>query len=490
MINQRLNELIVYAQNHLYLGLDDEYYSVNQMLYLLQLNSFTKEVIKHEVDFFETMEFVLNYALEHHILESNSVIDRDAFEAKIVDCLLPRPSELTKMFQIKYKTGPLTATNFFHDLSMASNYIKTKRIENNIKYIYDGQFAPLEITINTSKPEKDPKDILKQSLVTDNYPTCPLCMENVGVYQATSLAPRSNHRVVSITLNHEKDAWGIQYSPYAYFNEHMIVLRKEHSPMYVNQTTFAELVDFINKFPHYLIGSNAGLPIVGGSILGHHHFQGGRYDFPIEKARVLRRYKKRKIEIEVLDWPMSVIRISSDNENALLDMVSEIYNAWYKYDNPEINIFAHTDQDHNTVTPIVKLDGAKYRFYIVLRNNYSTKEEPYGLYHPRKELFHIKKENIGLIEVMGLAILPGRLIRELDLIEECLMKGLNPLNYPELEKHLHWIDDLKAKDFDKEDLKSWLKMEVGRIFEEVLKDCNVFKYGTTEDLYKFIEKVL
>jgi len=490
MINKRINELIEYAKKHLRLGMDDECYAVNQVLYLLKLNIFSKEDIDYEVDFFETIEYILNYAFEHKILESNSIINRDAFEGKIVDCLLPRPSELTKMFQKEYKTGPLTATTFFHNFSEASNYIKTKRIEKNIKYIYDGQYGPLEITINLSKPEKDPKDIKKQSMVKGNYPTCPLCMENVGVYQATSLAPRSNHRVISITLNHEKDAWGIQYSPYAYFNEHIIVLRKDHSPMYVNQKTFAELVDFINKFPHYLIGSNAGLPIVGGSILGHHHFQGGRYEFPIEKARVLRKYKKRKLVIEVLDWPMSVIRVSSENENALLDMVGDIFNAWYKYDNPEINIHAHTKEDHNTVSPIVKLDGAKYQFYIVLRNNYSTEKEPYGLFHPREELFHIKKENIGLIEVMGLAILPGRLVEELDLIEECLVKNLNQNEYPELKKHNHWIEQLKQKDINKEDIKAVLKQEVGLIFEEVLKDCNVFKYGTKEDLYRFIEKVL
>ncbi len=490
MINKKINELIAYAQKNLYLGLDDEYYAVNRILYLLKLNKFEKEAVIEEVDFFEVLDFILNFANENNILESNSVITRDAFEAKIVDCLLPRPSELTRMFKQKYKTGPLTATTFFHNLSIASNYIKTKRIEKNIKYTYEGKYAPLEITINLSKPEKDPKDIKKQSLIKDKYPTCPLCMENEGVYQATNLAARSNHRIISLTLNHEKDAWGIQYSPYAYFNEHMIVLRKDHSPMYVNEKSFAELVDFINKFPHYLIGSNAGLPIVGGSILGHHHFQGGRYEFPIEKATVLQKYKRRKVEIEVLDWPMAVIRVSSNNENALLDTVNDIYKAWYKYENKELNIFSKTEEDHNTVTPIIKLDGAKYRFYVVLRNNYSTEEEPYGLYHPRKELFHIKKENIGLIEVMGLAILPGRLVNELDLIEDCLINNKDITKYPELEKHIPWVNSLKEKSVKNEELNEVLKQEVGHIFEQVLEDCNVFKYGTKEDLYRFIEKVI
>jgi UDPglucose--hexose-1-phosphate uridylyltransferase len=490
MINKKINELIAYAKKNLYLGLDDEYYAANKIIYLLKLNTFTQEVVAEDLDFFEIIEYILNYACENHILESDTITSRDAFEGKLIDCLLPRPSELTRMFRQEYKKGPLTATTFFHNFSIANNYIKTKRIEKNIKYDYEGKYVPLEITINLSKPEKDPKDILAQSLIKDKYPTCPLCMENEGVYQATSLAPRSNHRVISISLNHEKDTWGMQYSPYAYFNEHMIVLRKDHSPMYVNEKSFVELVDFINKFPHYLIGSNAGLPIVGGSILGHHHFQGGRYDFPIEKARVLQRYKKRKVEIEVLDWPMSVIRVSSNNENALLDQVNEIYRAWYNYENKELGIFKHTDQDHNTVTPILKLNGAKYQFYIVLRNNYSTPDRPYGWYHPRKELFHIKKENIGLIEVMGLAILPGRLVNELELIEDCLVNNKNPRDFEELEKHLPWIEELKQKEIKPENMKDTLRQEVGHIFEQVLEDCNVFKNGQKEDLFRFVEKII
>lgn len=490
MINQRINELIEYAKKHLYLGLDDEYYSANRILYLLKLNKFSKETVKEELDFFEIVNTIIDYAIKNKIIENDSITARDAFEGKIVDCVLPRPSELTKIFRQKYKTGPLTATTFFHEFSKASNYIKTQRIAKNIKYTYDGKYAPLEITINLSKPEKDPKDIKQQSLIKDNYPICPLCMENQGVYQATSLAPRSNHRVISLTLNHEEDAWGIQYSPYAYFNEHTIVLRKDHSPMYVNETTFAELVDFVNKFPHYLVGSNAGLPIVGGSILGHHHFQGGRYDFPIEKARVLQKYKKRKVEIEVLDWPMAVIRVKSNNENALLDCVSDIYQAWYKYENKDLSIFSHTTEDHNTVTPILKLNGANYEFYIVLRNNYHTDEKPYGYYHPREELFHIKKENIGLIEVMGLAILPGRLVDELNLIEDCLVNNKDASTYTELEKHLKWIEKLEEMKINPEEMKETLRREVGHIFEQVLEDCNVFKYGSKADLYSFIEKII
>lgn len=490
MIHTRINQLIKYAKDHLHLEGDDEYYAVNQMLYLLKLDDFTWEEIEEPVDYFEVMDEVLDYASNEGLLPLDTVTERDAFEAKIVDCLLPRPTELDKMFYKEYKKGPLTATTFFHDLSIASNYIKTKRIAKNIRYTYEGKYAPLDITINLSKPEKDPKDIRHQSKLSSDYPACALCMENMGLYKGTNQAPRSNHRVISLSLNHEKDAWGFQYSPYAYFNEHAIILRKEHSPMYVNDSTFHELVDFVNKFPHYLIGSNAGLPIVGGSILGHHHFQGGRYDFPIEKARVLQKYKKRRVEYEVLDWPLAVIRVSSDNENALLDAVCNLYREWYYYENKELQIYRRTDEDHNTVTPILKLDGAKYRFYIILRNNYATKERPYGLFHPRSELFHIKKENIGLIEVMGMAILPGRLVKELDLIARCLTDGEDPTTYPELEKHLPWIEQLKAKNLAQEHLQEHLRQEVGAIFEQVLEDCNVFKYGQKEDLFRFLEKLI
>ena len=490
MINRKINELIGYAKKHLYLGMDDEYYAVNRLLYLLKLNQFKNEDVNEDIDFFDIVNPILEYAMKHQLIEPDSISSLDAFEAKLIDCVMPRPSEINRLFNKEYKTGPLTATTFFHNLSIASNYIKTKRIEKNIKYDYFGQYGRLELTINLSKPEKDPKDIQKQSLVKNRYPACVLCMENVGVYQSTSLAPRSNHRVVSITINHEKDKWGFQYSPYAYFNEHCIILRKEHSPMYVNEKTFAELVDFINKFPHYLIGSNAGLPIVGGSILGHHHFQGGRYNFPIEEAQVLQKYKRRKVQIEVLDWPMAVLKVSSENENALLDTVSDIYQAWNIYDNPDVNIYSKTTEAHNTITPILKLNGAKYEFYVVLRNNYSTDELPYGLFHPREELFHIKKENIGLIEVMGLAILPGRLVNELDLIKYCLLNNRNPKEYPELHKHLNWFNQLIELKIEEDKMDETLRQEVGRIFEQVLEDCNVFKYGTKEDLFRFVEKII
>ncbi|MFA7076270.1 MAG: hypothetical protein WC152_06330 [Candidatus Izemoplasmatales bacterium] len=488
MINTHINQLIKYALDNNLLFPDDTYYSVNRILKILNINTFTKLDNVDEISFTDMMNGIIDFAILTGVLKKDTVNSKDAFEAQIMDCLLPRPSELNNLFYQKYKIGPKTATDFFHNLSITTNYIKTERNKKNIRYQYFGKYSPMDITINMSKPEKDPLEIIQTTKDNAKYPPCALCIENVGLYQTDSLAPRSNHRVISLTLNHEKDKWGIQYSPYAYFDEHLIVLRKEHSPMYVNSKTFLELIDFINKFPHYLIGSNAGLPIVGGSILNHHHFQGGKYDFPIEKARVLEQFKKKKLTVEVLDWPMAAIRVIGNNENYLLDMVNQIFEYWQSYSNEEINIFAKTTELHNTVTPIVKLDGANYNFYLIFRNNFTNSDFPYGMYHPNPSRFHIKKENIGLIEAMGMAILPGRLSNELSLIKQVIINKESIDKYPELEKHSDWIETLRNN--TPENWESYLQEKVGKIFEEVLEDCNVFKYGTTEDFINFVNKAI
>ncbi|MGD9964207.1 MAG: DUF4922 domain-containing protein [Candidatus Izemoplasmatales bacterium] len=489
MINLRINQLIKYGLTNELLKEDDTYYAINKILRLLRLDNFERVKEMEDISFSKLISDILDYSYQKGLLENNSTNSFDAFEAQIIDALLPRPSELNRIFYQKYKTGPKTATNFFHAFSVATNYIKTDRIKRNLNYKYQGKYSPLDITINLSKPEKDPLDIKLNSNKSSAYPKCPLCIENVGVYQTGSFAPRTNHRVINLTLNHEKDKWGIQYSPYAYFNEHLIVLRKDHSPMYVNSRTFDELIDFINKFPHYLIGSNAGLPIVGGSILNHHHFQGGNYEFPIEKSQVLEKFKKRKVTIEVLDWPMAAIRVIGNNENHVLDMVNQIFDFWVDYNNQELNIFAKTDSEHNTITPIVKLDGSNYNFYIIFRNNFTNEEFPYGMYHPNPSRFHIKKENIGLIEAMGMAILPGRLLNELELIKKVLRKEIRIDDYEELKKHKPWLESLNI-DLKNIDLDMFLKQEVGRIFEEVLEDCNVFKYGEKTDFINFVNKAI
>jgi len=489
-MNEAISSLIRYALDHQFLEFDDIDYAVNRVLYLLKLEKYEKVAVSAPVDYFSVMEKLLDYAVKKRLI-ADDIDSRDSFEAKIVDCFLPRPSELNRRFYQLYKTGPMTATNFFYDFSKATNYIKTGRIAHNISYIYEGKYGPLQITINLSKPEKDPKQIaLKKDIDANGYPKCALCMENVGYYGSSGKAPRSNHRVINLTLNHELDKWGFQYSPYSYFNEHCIVLTKEHFPMKVDHDTFAELIDFINRFPHYTIGSNAGLPIVGGSILSHYHFQGGRHSFPIEKARIIQSYKKRKVEVQVLDWPLSAIRVVGNNENAIQDMVEQIFAAWKDYSNPELGILAHTDSDHNTITPIVKLDGAKYHFYIVLRNNRQTEARPYGLFHPREELFHIKKENIGLIEVMGLAILPGRLRQELDFAKKCVKEKLPFSSYPELEKHLVWLESLRQEAESAPDLEKFFETRVGQVFEAVIEDCGVFKQKDRAAFLKFVENAI
>lgn len=484
-----LSQLIAYAKSHHLLNPDDYEYAVNQLLFLFKLDSFVETPIDEPIDFYVLLNELIDYALNKGLIEDNIEALRDNFEAKMMDSFLPRPSELNRQFYDIYKQAPKKATDFFYDLSKATNYIKTQRIANNITYRYQGHYADLDITINLSKPEKDPKTIalLKHS-TSENYPACALCMENVGFYGTVEKAPRSNHRVISLSLNHEKNAWGFQYSPYAYYNEHCIILKKIHEPMRVDTTTFRELIDFINKFPHYLIGSNAGLPIVGGSILSHYHFQGGRYDFPIESARVLHTIKKRGVRLEILDWPLSVIRVCGKNEFDVLDWVDTLFNAWQHYTNQDLNILAKTDEFHNTITPIVKLVNNEYQFYIVLRNNIVTKERPYGLFHPRDAYFHIKKENIGLIEVMGLAVLPGRLKTELDLIKMVLLKTTDIESHESLEKHRPWIEQIQEKYIDFSDVDQLLRDEVGLVFEKVLEDCGVFKSQDLDEFVRFLEK--
>lgn len=490
-INYLIAQLISYAEKKALFNPVDREYVINQLLYLFNLDSFNEESIETEIDFFSLLDDLIDYALTNKLIEDDIESSRDNFEAKMMDAFLPRPSEMNRIFNDLYKKAPKYATDYFYQLSIATNYIKTNRVNKNITYKYQGKYADLDITINLSKPEKDPKTIaLLKHTKNENYPKCALCMENVGFYGTLDKAPRSNHRVVDITLNHEKNAWGFQYSPYSYYNEHAIILKKKHEPMRVDEITFTELIDFINKFPHYMIGSNAGLPIVGGSILSHYHFQGGRYDFPIEKARILTSFKKKRVLIEILDWPLSVIRVSGKNEYDVLDQVNVLFNAWKEYTNESLNIYSKTSENHNTITPIVKLVNGSYQFYIVLRNNLSTKERPYGLFHPREEYFHIKKENIGLIEVMGLAVLPGRLKNELDLIKKCLVDNEDPKQYQELEKHLPWIEYLKSKSINNEQIDEYLKAEVGAVFEKVLEDCGVFKQKDFVAFSDFVEKAI
>ncbi|MFA5037578.1 MAG: UDP-glucose--hexose-1-phosphate uridylyltransferase [Candidatus Izemoplasmatales bacterium] len=488
MINNYVNQLVQYAFDCHLLETVNYEYALNNVLYLLRLDHFEHEDIEDDIDFFRLMDKIMEYAVKHAIID-DSESSRDNLEGKLMDSFIGRPSEIDQKFWQLYDEDPYLATQWFYDLSQATNYIKTERIKKNILFKYVGKYAPLDITINLSKPEKDPQ-LIAQAKATDDYPQCALCMENIGFYGTDSKPPRSNHRVISLSINGDDNEWGFQYSPYSYFNEHAIVLKKIHEPMRVDYDTFCELIDFVNQFPHYLMGSNAGLPIVGGSILSHYHFQGGRYEFPIEKAHILKAYYKKKVRIEILKWPLSAIRIIGSDARYVLEMVNRLFENWKEYSNDALGIHAKTQKNHNTVTPILKYIDGEYNFYLVLRNNYTDKNHPYGLFHPREEYFHIKKENIGLIEVMGLAVLPGRLQTEINQIKTCLLAGTDPKQYPELEKHLPWFNELKMKAFDASTIDILLQQEVGLIFEKVLEDCGVFKADNLDAFCQFVANAL
>lgn len=435
---------------------------------------------------------ILDYASEHGILGDDTVTNRDLLDARIMGYLMPRQSEVIKKFWITAKEkGIKKATDDFYSLSKCSNYIRMDRINKNLYWRGKTPYGSLEITINLSKPEKDPRDIeAAKKAVKVSYPKCLLCLENVGYAGNINHPARQNHRVIPLTLNGEQ--WYFQYSPYVYYNEHCIVFYRDHVPMKISEKTFVRLFDFLEKFPHYFIGSNADIPIVGGSILSHEHFQGGRHIFPMEEAEVERKFINRDfpdVEAGIVKWPMSVIRLCGDDRDAITKLASNILNAWRDYSDESAGIFAYTKKDgetvsHNTITPIARRNArGKLELDLVLRNNRVTEEHPYGIFHPHRELHHIKKENIGLIEVMGLAVLPGRLQSELKDIERILTGEViyHKNMYDEssgLYKHISWIEEMiKAygTGLKREDARAVLEHQVCRKFSMVLEDAGVFK---------------
>jgi UDPglucose--hexose-1-phosphate uridylyltransferase len=439
------------------------------------------------------LERLKDYAAYSGMLKDNTIAQRDLLDSKIMGIVMPKESEVVRRFNYKAEhEGIESATDDFYHLSKCSNYIMTERIAKNIYWQTKTNYGDLEITINLSKPEKDPKDIAAAKKVPQtNYPKCLLCVENVGYAGNLNHPGRQNHRVIPVAISGEK--WYFQYSPYVYYNEHSILFYEKHVPMKISHKTFARLMDFIDKFPHYFIGSNADLPIVGGSILNHEHFQGGRHVFPMEKASVLKRYKHedfKNVGIGIVEWPMSVIRLWGDDKEAIIKLASLILDKWRDYSDESLDILAYTKEDgeaisHNTITPIARKNASgEYELDLVLRNNRTTDEYPLGIFHPHERLHHIKKENIGLIEVMGLAVLPGRLSYELSLIED-ILTGEDEYSKAKLEdesnplyKHREWIYDMvniygRCNDLQK--AKDILKKEVGEKFLEVLLDAGVYK---------------
>ena len=480
MINEAISKLVTYA---LRCGLVEEcetMWAINTILDVLQLDSYTDpqkewgDIALHQV-----LDTLLDDAYARGVLKENSVVYRDLFDTELMGRLTPRPAQVIGEFETLYRESPQKATDWYYALSQNTNYIRRDRIAKDMLWHTETDYGTLDISINLSKPEKDPKAIAAaRDLPASNYPRCQLCAENEGYAGRVNHPARQNHRIVPITIH---DApWFLQYSPYVYYNEHCICLSGAHTPMKIDRACFGKLLDFVRQFPHYFVGSNADLPIVGGSILAHDHFQGGRYTFAMEKAPVETTFTFAGFEdvaAGIVKWPMSVIRIACPDPDRLVDLADKILAAWRGYTDAEAMIFAETNgEPHNTITPIARKRGDNFELDLVLRNNLTTEEHPLGLYHPHAELHHIKKENIGLIEVMGLAILPARLKEELSAVADCLVTGADLRGSDLTAKHADWADGFREKyTFTAENALDIVQQETGYVFAKVLEHAGVYK---------------
>jgi len=445
----------------------------------------------YEKPLVEILKVLDEYAVDSQILPYDSQMVRDNFETKIMAVMTPSHDEVNLEFVKLLKHNSIDATDYYYQMNIANNYIRMDRVRKDERWVYNSSFGDIDISINLSKPEKDPKDIANIVEKTNtNEPKCLLCKENEGFAGNNNYFSKENLRLIDINLSGEH--WYLQYSPYVYYNEHCIVLGSEHTPMKISKSTFRNLLDFLDIFPHYFLGSNADLPIVGGSILNHNHYQGGRYEFALQRAKELYSFTFAKyptIKAAVVNWPMSVIRMSSNDKEAMIECSNAILNQWIDYSDESVNILAYTNNTrHNTITPIARMNNGEYQLDLVLRNNRTTSEYPLGIFHPHQELHHIKKENIGLIEVMGLAILPGRLKTELARCREYLLLGTKS---NEIEKHLPWLEEIKLNNslIDESNVDNILKDAVGETFALVLKDAGVFKLDESgsKAFKKFVE---
>ncbi|MDW2796476.1 UDP-glucose--hexose-1-phosphate uridylyltransferase [Clostridium boliviensis] len=498
MIDMAIKKLVTYGLETGLISEADRYYAVNQILDVLWMDEYEEpEEEPGKTDLKEVLGQMLDYAFETGIIPENSITYRDLLDTKLMNCLMPRPSEVgTRFWGLYNHQSPQAATDYYYKLSQDSDYIRRYRIKKDMRWVTPSKYGDLDITINLSKPEKDPKAIAAAKLAKQSgYPKCQLCMENEGYAGRTDQPARNNHRIIRLTINDSQ--WGFQYSPYVYYNEHCIVFNGTHTPMKIERETFVKLFDFVKQFPHYFLGSNADLPIVGGSILSHDHFQGGNYEFAMAKAPVKEQFCIDGFDgltAGIVKWPMSVLRTRSRNPEDLIELGSRVLKAWRAYTDESAFIFASTGgQPHNTITPIARKRGEEYELDLVLRNNITTEEFPYGVYHPHEELHHIKKENIGLIEVMGLAVLPSRLKDELNLISEYLIEGKDIRSSETIEKHGDWVDSFRTnyESFTKDNIEEILKKEVGLVFERVLEDCGVFACNDTgrEGFVRFLSSM-
>ena len=490
MIQEAIRKLTEYGIVTGLLEESDRIYTSNRLLELFDLdgpeegeaeeNKNDKNVSVKTEDLEGILADMLDYAWEKGLMPENDITHRDLFDTKIMGLLTPRPSEVIGKFHALYEKSPRQATDFYYKFSQDTDYIRRYRIARDRKWTVDTEYGRLDITINLSKPEKDPKAIAAaRAAKQGGYPKCLLCRENVGYRGRLNHPARQNHRVMPVII--QDSDWNMLYSPYVYYNEHCIVFNGQHVPMKIEHGTFCKLLDFVEQFPHYFVGSNADLPIVGGSILSHDHFQGGRYEFAMDRAPVEREFQVKgfaDVEAGVVKWPMSVIRLRSADRKKLTELSDLILERWRSYTDESAFIFAETDgEPHNTITPIAHYKDGKFQLDLVLRNNITTAEHPLGVYHPHAELHHIKKENIGLIEVLGLAILPSRLKTEMELLKDAILNGRKIADIEAIEKHARWADSFLAgyEQVTKENIDAILQKEIGLVFGKVLEDAGVFK---------------
>ena len=483
-IYEDIRTLVDYGMDQGLVVKEDEIFTINRILEILKLDEYEEPERAGRVETPQDLEALLarimDWAYEHGVLEENTIGYRDLFDTKLMAALVPAPSVVAARVHELYEQSPKQATDYYYRFSCATDYIRRYRIARDMKWTADTEYGTLDITINLSKPEKDPKAIAAaRNAKQSSYPKCLLCPENEGYAGRLNHPARQNHRIMPVTIDGQE--WGFQYSPYVYYNEHCIVFNKKHVPMKIDESAFRKLLDFVRQFPHYFLGSNADLPIVGGSILAHEHFQGGHYEFAMERAGIRKPVVipgYEEVEAGIVNWPMSVIRIRHKDSGVLVKLASHILDSWRGYTDEEAFIFAQTEgEPHNTITPIARMRDGSYEMDLVLRNNITTPEYPLGVYHPHQELHHIKKENIGLIEVMGLAVLPARLKQELADLAGAIVAGADLRSDETLSKHADWVEEFTPKydHIDCDNVQEILQTEVGLVFKTVLEHAGVFK---------------
>lgn len=480
-INKLIKELVNYGQHTGLVQPEDEIYTINRLLEILQLDEYVEPKNSSMVpDLEKTLREIMDWAYEKGVLAENTVGYRDLFDTKLMGALVPAPGVVIRQFRELYRQSPQRATDFYYKFSGDTDYIRRYRIVKDMKWTAETEYGTLDVTINLSKPEKDPKAIAAAKNAKQSaYPKCLLCAQNEGYAGRLNHPARQSHRIIPITVAGEK--WGFQYSPYVYYNEHCIVFNQKHTPMKIDESAFRKLLSFVRQFPHYFLGSNADLPIVGGSILAHEHFQGGHYEFAMERAEIRTPITIpgfEQVEAGIVNWPMSVIRIRHEDSETVVKLASHILDSWRGYTDPDAFLFAETGgEPHNTITPIARMRDGKYEMDLVLRNNITTEEYPLGVFHPHQELHHIKKENIGLIEVMGLAVLPARLKDEMAKLEEYIVQGRDIRSDEALEKHADWVEEFLPK-YDSvtaDNVEEIIQAEIGIVFKKVLEHAGVYK---------------